>query len=133
MIDPPADTPRAEAAPQDADALPARLRAQRLAHHLTVAELAQRTGLSVGAIRRLERGQRRRITLTLLQALARGLDMMPEELLGVSTRPGILDVRPLLRLPAPARTVIAALLQDMADGLKAYRVQEDAADAGEAP
>ena len=74
MVDTPDDTPRIEASHQGDDALPARLRALRLAHQLTQRALAHRAGLPLRVIGRLERGQRRRITLTLVQALARGLE-----------------------------------------------------------
>lgn len=113
--------------------LPGRLRELRCAQGLTQRALARRAGLPLSAVSRLERGQRRRITPTLLQSLARGLDMLPEELLDVPIRPGILDLRPLLRLAPPARMAIAAVIQEMADALEAFSAQEDAADAGEAP
>ena len=53
--------------------------------------------------------------------------MTPEELRGMPTRPsrpGILDLRPLLRLPLPAHTAMAALMQDIADSIADYSTQE---------
>ena len=58
--------------------LPGRLRELRCAQGLSQRELARRAGVPLRAISRLERGQQRRITPTLLQSLPRGLDMMPE-------------------------------------------------------
>jgi transcriptional regulator with XRE-family HTH domain len=112
--------------------LPGRLRALRCAQGLSQRALARRAGLPLSAISRLERGQRRQITPALLQSLARGLDMMPEELLGIPLRPGILDLRPLRRLPLPERTAIAALMHTIMDAFKAAIAQVDAVDAGEA-
>ena len=116
MVDTPDDTPRTAASHQDDGALPGRLRALRLAHQLTQRALAHRAGVPLSTIGQLERGQRRRITLTLVQALARGLEVEVEALLGM-TRPEDLDtlVRHLDRALSPqARAAMAALRAGMA-------------------
>ena len=111
MIDTPDDTPRPAPLPQDDDVLPARLRAQRLAQHLTTAELAQRTGLAADVIARLECGQQR-LTIGLIDTLTRGLGVRVQELLGTEDPDAVR--RHLDRYLSPqARKATAALLRDL--------------------
>ena len=111
MVDTPDDTPHAATFPQDDDALPARLRAQRLAHHLTTADLAQRTGLAADVIARLERGQQR-LTVELIDTLARGLDMRLQEQLGTEDMDAVM--RHLQHYLSPqAHRASVALMRDL--------------------
>ncbi|MCK7622906.1 helix-turn-helix transcriptional regulator [Streptomyces sp. RS10V-4] len=65
----------------------ARLRARR---RLTQEGLAERAGLSVDIVRKLEQGVRRTARLTTLNALARALDVEPSALVG---KPATFEVR----------------------------------------
>ncbi|MER6014797.1 helix-turn-helix domain-containing protein [Streptomyces bluensis] len=65
----------------------ARLRARR---KLTQEELAERAGLSVDIVRKLEQGVRQTARLTTLNALARALDVEPSTLVG---QPATFEVR----------------------------------------
>lgn len=142
MTDTPDDTARADAAPQDPDPLPARLRAARRAYHLTRTELEQRTGVLACLIRRVERGEQR-LTLSLLDTLTSGLGVRVQALLGTDdldavrhhlelymspqVRDAVAAIEDMLQgtlldphtLPTPDRMALAAKLRQYArDGLE---------------
>ncbi|RKN45749.1 helix-turn-helix domain-containing protein [Streptomyces hoynatensis] len=87
----------------------ARFRAKR---KLTQEQLAERSGLSVDVVRKLEQGQRQTARLTTLNALAATLDVEPSVLMG--HQPGTFEVRAegdspsVLALPMPRRADHAA-------------------------
>ena len=89
----------------DGISLGPRIRALRLAHGLTQAELARRANLSEDLVSRLERGSRQTARLTTIMALAAALDEDPGTLTGKGNRvervgdSGVVDVRNAISSP----------------------------------
>ncbi len=60
-----------------------RLRSLRTARHMSIRDLATKTGLSVSQLYRLEKGERPRVAAITLARIARALDTSVDYLLGL--------------------------------------------------
>ena len=62
---------------------------------LTVQQLADKTGMTTGAIYMIERGERRRLQPETISALSRGLDITPDVLLSLISAPAPIEGVPV--------------------------------------
>ncbi len=94
-----------------------RLRTTRQEHELTLAELAERTGISLSTLSRLESGQRK-ATLELLLPLARTYGVAIEDLIGsVGTEDPRVSLRPVRR-----DGMVMVPLSRRPGGIQAYKM-----------
>jgi len=90
------------------DGFAERLRALRIARHLSEADLAERAGLTYKTIRELETGRRRRVMERTVLSLASAFAMPVEELLGASPAGAARDTLDT-RQPGRRRRLVLAL------------------------
>ena len=96
------------------------IRRRRIALELTLPELAERSGLSPNYIGAIELGQRDP-SLSTIRALARGLGVMPGELLGMVPNLSAAAIELAMLVDGQDPAILEALLQIARAGTKKRR------------